>query len=67
MAHKLVFLGSFIEPNESELCFEIYTDGNLYVYQEQQGHPGLEPSRLETEDIETLIKFLQTLLPKPLN
>jgi hypothetical protein len=67
MAHKLVFTGSFIEPNESELCFEIYPDGNLYVYQEQQGHLGLEPSRLETEDIETLIKFLQTLLPKPLN
>jgi hypothetical protein len=63
MAHKLVFTGSFEEPNVAELCFEVYPDGYLYVYQNQEGQYGLEPSKLQSEDIKSLIKFLETQLP----
>lgn len=67
MAHRLVFTGSFEEPNEAELCFHTGPDGELYVYQHQEGKFGLEASKLEREDITTLITFLRTLLPEPLN
>jgi hypothetical protein len=64
MAHKLVFTGSFEEPNNAELCFEVYPTGDLWVSQEQEGIYSREPSKLEVEDIRTLINFLEKLLPK---
>lgn len=67
MAHKLVFTGSFEKPNESDLCFEVFPDGHIYVYQNQEGEIGLEPSKLESDDIKTLINFLENHLPNTLN
>ena len=64
MAHKLVFTGSFEEPNVAQLCFEVYPTGDLWVSQEQEGMYSLEPSKLELEDIRTLITFLEQQLPK---
>jgi hypothetical protein len=64
MAHKLVFTGSFEEPNSAQLSFEVYPNGDLWVAQEEEGMCGLGPSKLEVEDIRTLINFLEKLLPK---
>ena len=66
MAHELIFTGSFDEPNQVNVSFYVGPDGYVYVKQPNDEYE-LAPSRLETEDIRTLINFLQNQLPEPKN
>jgi hypothetical protein len=66
MAHELMFTGPIENPNQVNVSFYVGPDGYVYVKQPNEEYE-LAPSRLETEDIRTLINFLQNQLPEPLN